>query len=79
MDCERVPQVMKPRLTSTRIAAANSCHGAQPAEVGIYNRVTEALVLPRLEKGPVVLVPPSRRGQVFPKDLDHIAADRNKS
>jgi hypothetical protein len=46
VDCERVPQVMKPRLTKPRIAAVNSCRGAQAAKVGIYNRVPEALVLP---------------------------------
>ena len=33
VDGERVPQVMKPRLTRTRVAAANSRKDAQPAEV----------------------------------------------
>lgn len=74
-----MPQVMKPRLTITRVAAANSRNGAQPAEVGVYRRVTEALMLPRLEKRAVGLIPSSRRDQIPPKNLDHIAAQRNRS
>src|ERR1700677_1958184 len=70
---------MKPRLTRTCVAAPNSSKGTQPAEVGVYRRVAEALMLPRLEKGPVVLIPSSRRGQIPSQDLDHIAAQRNKS
>ena len=72
-------QVMKPRLTRTRVAAANSRKGAQPAEVGVYRGVTETLMLPRLEKWQVGLIPSPRRGHIAPKDLGHIAAQRNKS
>jgi hypothetical protein len=46
VDGERVPQVMKARLTRTRVAAADSSKDAQPAEVGVYRRVAEALMLP---------------------------------
>jgi hypothetical protein len=70
---------MKPRLTRARVAAANSRKGAQPAEVGVYRRVTETLMLPRLEKWQGGLIPSSGRGHIPPKDLDHIAAQRNKS
>ena len=62
VDGERVPQVMKARLTGTRVATADSREDAQPAEVGVYRRVAEALMLPRLEKRPAVLVPSFRRG-----------------
>ena len=79
VDGERVPQVMKPRLTRVRVAASNSRKDAQAAEVGVYSRVAEALMLPRLEKGPVMLVPSSRRGQILSEDLDHIGSQRNKS
>jgi hypothetical protein len=69
---------MKPWLTRTRIGTANSRKDAQPAEVGVYRRVAEALMLPRLEKRPVVLIPSARRGQILPKGLDHLAAVREK-
>jgi hypothetical protein len=72
-------QVMKARLTRTRVAAADSRKDAQPAEVGVYRRGAEALMLPRLEKRLIVLVPSFRRGQILPKDPDHIASQRNKS
>ena len=55
-------QVMKARLTRTRVAAADSRKDAQPAEVGVYRRGAEALMLPRLKQGPVMLIPSSRRG-----------------
>jgi hypothetical protein len=79
VDGERVPQVMKPRLTRAPVAAPNSCKDAQSAEVGVYRRVAKALMLSRLEKRPVVLSPSSRRGQILPKDLDYIGSQRNKS
>ena len=61
-----------------RVAAPNSRKDAQSAEAGVYRRVAEAFMLPRLEKGPVRLIPSSRRGQILPEDLDNIDSHRNK-
>ena len=70
---------MKPRLTRTCVTASNARKDAQAAEVCIYRRVAKALVLSRLEKGLVVLIPSPRRSQVPSKKLHHIASHRNKS
>jgi len=74
VDGERVPQVMKPWLTSTRVTASNSRKGAQAAEVCVYRRVAKPLMLLRLKKGLVVLIPSPWRGQVLAKKLHHIAS-----
>jgi hypothetical protein len=79
VDGERVPQVVKPRLTRTCVTASNSRKDAQAAEVCVYRRVAKALMLPRLEKGLVVLIPSPWRSQVLAKKLHHIASHRNKS
>ena len=70
VDGKCVPQVMKARLKRTRVTAVDCRKDAQPAEVGVYRGVTEALMLPRLEKWQVGLIPSSRRGYIPSKDLD---------
>jgi hypothetical protein len=70
VDGEGVSQVMKPRLTRTHVATANSRKNAQPSEVSVYRGVTQTLMLPRLEKWQVGLITSSRRGYIPSKDLD---------
>jgi hypothetical protein len=61
VDGERVPQVMEPRLVRTRLAPANSRKTAQATEGEVQHAVAERLMLPRLEKRLVMLIPSSRR------------------
>jgi hypothetical protein len=49
VDGERVPQVVKPGLTRTRVTTANACQGSQALEGAFYQAVANGLVLPRLE------------------------------
>jgi hypothetical protein len=62
VDSKGVPQVMEPRLMRTRVVAANAGKAAQPPKGEVCQAVAERLMLPRLEKRPVVLIPSSRRG-----------------
>ena len=71
VDGERVAQIVKPRLTRTCVTASNSRKDAEAAEVCVYRIVAKALMLPRLEKGLVVLIPSPWRSQVLAKKLLH--------
>src|SRR5258708_38343003 len=76
---ECVPQVMKPRLTRTRVAAQNPRKATEPPECEVYQTVAEGLMLPRLEKRMVVLTPHSRRSQVLLQGLNNITSQRDKA
>jgi hypothetical protein len=79
VDGERVPQVMKPGLARVRVTTTDACKGSQALEGALYPAVANGLVLPRLEKRPVVLIPSPRCGQMLPKEPNNIPSQRNES
>ncbi|MGC4056418.1 MAG: hypothetical protein QM757_47080 [Paludibaculum sp.] len=79
VDGERVPQVMKPGLTRTRVTTANAGEGSQALEGGLYQAVANGLVPPSLEKKPVVLIPSSWCRQVIPEEPNNIPPQRDES
>src|ERR1035437_7578886 len=74
-----LPQVMKPRLTRTRVAPENPRKATEPSEGEVYNAMAERLMLPRLEKRTVVLIPSSWRGQILLQHLNNISSQRDMS
>jgi hypothetical protein len=79
VDGERVPQVMKPGLTRSRVTTTNACKGSQALKGVFYQAVANGLVLPRLEKRPVVLIPSPWCGQIFPEEPNNIPSQRDES